>query len=422
MSQRPLHHIVRVRSTEDLQFVNPGLMDEVVINANQLENDVQSAAVSLWKTTVPFAVDPVLWRFQVPEWWKNDKGATKKNYGRLGLAYAKGTRIPIATVPLVDAVEDDEEWRLLATNVVDYQRSRLLGIPARLSLWDDDAPLRDLHPVRIFGPALVANSAREDRINNLLFEASAAAVGGPIAAQVIVPHDRLLDADSLKQLVESLPRDGVSSYFVWTPKITEELLLGSHAVFVNVLTLIAALAARGIPVGHQHGNYSIAAMHDFGLDAVTHHLGWVDHGEPAEQPGFARRSCRTYVPGVRHCLYFDRAGAAGRHLDRDQYSARYCECPFCLGVFDEMGKHPLDLLLEDKVDVDRRGRSYHTPTSRAVASNTFHYLWSRHLEIRAFSELPSSDVVRRDLDRAGLLLDGADSAGLRHLADELRTA
>ena len=87
-----------------------------------------------------------------------------------------------------------------------------------------------------------------------------------------------------------------------------------------------------------------------------------------------------------------------------------------------MGKHPLDLLLEDKVDVDRRGRSYHTPTSRAVASNTFHYLWSRHLEIRAFSELPSSDVVRRDLDRAGLLLDGADSAGLRHLADELRTA
>ena len=173
---------------------------------------------------------------------------------------------------------------------------------------------------------------------------------------------------SRKQLVESLPRDGVSSYFVWTPKITEELLLGSHAVFVNVLTLIAALAARGVPVGHQHGNYSIAAMHDFGLDAVTHHLGWVDHGEPAEQPGFARRSCRTYVPGVRHCLYFDRAGAAGRHLDRDQYAARYCECPFCLGVFDEMGKPPLDLLLEDKVDVDRRGRSYHTPTSRAVAS------------------------------------------------------
>ena len=45
MIERPFQHIVRIRSTDDLQYVNPDVMDEVTINANQLENDIESAAV-----------------------------------------------------------------------------------------------------------------------------------------------------------------------------------------------------------------------------------------------------------------------------------------------------------------------------------------------------------------------------------------
>ena len=47
MIERPFQHIVRIRSTDDLQYVNPDVMDEVTINANQLENDIESAAVTL---------------------------------------------------------------------------------------------------------------------------------------------------------------------------------------------------------------------------------------------------------------------------------------------------------------------------------------------------------------------------------------
>lgn len=420
MSQPPLRHIVRVRSTDDLAFVNPGLMDEVTINANQLENDVESAAVRLWQTTVPFSVDPVLWRFQVPAWSRNKKGLIKRNYTALGLAYAKNTRTKMASAPLVEVVRDDREWQTIAANVVEYQRTRLLNVPTHLTLFDNNFPIRDLHPSRVVAPSLVAYSGREDRINRLLVEASVAAAGGPVAAQVIVPHDRLLDSDALQDLVATVPSEGVSSYFVWTPKITEELLLGEHVVFVNVVGLIASLAERGVVVGHQYGNYAVAAMHHFGLTALTHHLGWVDHGEPAEALDFARRSCRTYAPAVRHSLLFATAGAAGRGLDRDQYAERYCECPFCMGVFEQLGRHPLDLLLEDQPFVDRLGRTYHTPTSRAVGWNTWHYLWCRHLEMLAFASMPARDVVRRDLERAGLLWDGRDTQALRRLEQELR--
>lgn len=417
MSTPPLQHIVRVRTTSDLKFVRPGLMDEILVNANQLENSVQSTATCLWMTTIPFAVDPVLWRFQVPAWWRRSDGNTKRNYAELGRAYTKGTDIRVASGPLADVVPTDTDWTTLAANVITYEQARLLDVPAQLTAFDEAAP-RELHPVRLIAPALVAYSPREDRINRLLIEASCAATGRPVAAQVIVPPERLVELQALDQLLSTVPIDGVNSYFVWTPQITEELLLAERAAFLGVLRLISNLAGRGVPVGHQYGNYAIAALHDLGLAALTHHLGWVDHGEPAEQQEFMVRSCRTYLPAVRHSIPFNRAAAAGRSLNRDEYAARYCECPFCIGAFD-VGEHPLDLLLEDEPFVDKRGRSRLVPTSRAVGANTWHYLWSRQLEIAAFSSAPAVDVVRRDVERAALLLGNSESQGLQRLAQGL---
>lgn len=417
MNTPPLQHIVRVRTTADLKFIRPGLMDETLVNANQLENSVQSTAACLWTTTLPFAVDPVLWRFQVPEWWRRNDGETKKNYAALGKAYTRGTDIKLASGPLVDVVPDDSAWMKLAANVMGYEDTRLLNVPAQLAAFDEALP-RVLQPVRLIAPGLVAYSAREDRINRLLVEASCGAAGRPVAAQVIVPHERLVDPSALDELLKTIPTDGVSSYFVWTPQISEELLLAEREVFVGVLNIVATLANRGIPVGHQYGNYAIAALHDLGLAATTHHLGWVDHGEPAEHQEFMVRSCRTYVPAVRHSIPFARAATAGASLGRDQFAEQYCECSFCIGAFDA-GQHPLDLLLEDQPFMDKRGRSRLMPTSRAVGANTWHYLWSRRLEVAAFSSAPAVEVVRRDVERAALLLGESESRGLQRLAQEL---
>jgi len=53
-------------------------VNEVIVNANQLENNPTSTATALRQTTLPFTVDPVLYRFQLPQWWRNQKGNTKK--------------------------------------------------------------------------------------------------------------------------------------------------------------------------------------------------------------------------------------------------------------------------------------------------------------------------------------------------------
>lgn len=418
MPDNSLHHIVRLRTSDDLTYIHSGLMDEVVVNANQLENSIQSTAAKLWKTTLPFSVDPVLWRFQLPAWSDNGKGDTKRNYKRLGAAYARGTDLTLGGAPLLDAVNDEGHWRVLGANVIRYQKERLLSVPTQLDLMVE---LRELRPIRLMAPSLVAFSCAEDRINRLLFEAAAGAAGGPVAAQVIVPSERLVDRGEMDKLIASVPTDGVSSYFVWTPKVTEERLLADRELFISLLRLVTALADRGVPVGHQYANYSIFALHEVGLAAATHHLGWVDHGEPSEEQAFMMRSCQTYVPGVRHCVRFPEASRLGGSLTADEYRDRYCECDFCIGIF-KAGDHPHDWLLESRTITMKNGRERLTPTSQAVGANTWHYLLSRRLEVQAFSAASASDVIGRDIERASALNRSGDASRLEHLATELKSA
>lgn len=421
MSKTPLHHLVRVRTTDDLTFVRAGIMDEVIVNANQLENNPASTATALRRTTLPFSVDPVLYRFQLPEWWRNQKGNAKRNYARLGRAYVEGTDIAIADGPLLDTVPNEAAWRTLAVNCLQYQQDRLLAIPAQLDLLDD-GDLRELYPSRLMAPALVAFSGAEDRINRLLAEASAEASDAPVALPIIVPFDRLIDERELEALLTTVPTDGISSYFVWTTDVPEELLLKDHHVFDAILRLIDTLAARGIPVGHLHGGYVIAALHDLGVSAVVHHLGWVDKGEPAGRTRGGLRSCQVYVPGLRHCVRFDQALDLGGDLDRDTYIERFCECAFCFGALTE-GQHPLDLLLEDQfVPYEGGARGRRTPTSRAVTLHTWHYLLSRRLEIQAFSMRSAIEVIERDMERAAALSGKRAIDRLRPLAAQLRSA
>ena len=194
-------------------------------------------------------MDPVLWRFQVPAWSRNANGETKRNYKRLGAAYARGTGFVLGSTPLIDLVTTDEQWRVLAANVVTYQRDRLHDVPTQLDLL---AELRELNPVRLIAPAIVAFSAHEDRINRLMIEASLKEAETPVAVQVIVPIERLVDGAQLNALVGSVPTDGVSAYFLWTPTVTEERLLNDRALFAALLRLISDLAERGIAVGHQY--------------------------------------------------------------------------------------------------------------------------------------------------------------------------
>jgi hypothetical protein len=417
MPRQALRHVVRIRSSDDLHFVRPGLMDEVLVNANHLENSSVSTTATLRASTVPFMVDPMLTRFQMPQWWLNKKtGETKRNYTQLGRIYVAGTTIRIAEGPLLQTVPNDDEWQLLARNVLNYELGRLEPALTQLDLLAD-VPPPELRPTRLVAPALVAFSKAEDRINRLLAEASADMAELPLAVPVIVPLERLLDGDELRRLIASVPTDSIATYLIWTPNVTEERMLSDDRVFGPVLHLVAELATRGAGVGHLHGTYTIAALHDLGIDTFVHHLHWVDRGEPAAEPGGGPMSCRTYVPGIRHTIPFDRARVLGYDLAAAEYIERYCSCDICVGIF-EGNEHPLDVLLEEHPVKNMPGRQ--TPTDRAEELNRWHYLIARRQEIEAFSAESAAHVVARDMERAAALAGASESNRLRRLAEGLR--
>jgi hypothetical protein len=417
MTPAPLHHIVRMRTSDDLTYMRDGLMDEVVINANHVENSLQSSAAKLWKTSLPFSIDPVLWRFQVPSWSENGKGDTKRNYKRLAAEYTRGTNVALGKTPLVEATIAESQWRTIAANIVAYQRDRL-AIPTQLDLLES---LRELHPSRITAPALIAFDQAADRINHLLAVAAAEAANQSVAVQVILPLERLLDRDETQRALNTLPRDGVSTYLIWTPKVTEERLITDSDLLMSLMRVISELASGGVPVGHQYANYTIFSLHSVGLAAATHHLGWVDNGEPAEERRGAIRSCRTYVPGLRHCLRFDEARQLAEDLGAEDYLQHFCDCTLCAGFFGE-GGHPFEWLLEaQKISYGKTERL--TPTAQAVGANTWHYLLSRRQEVNDFSNASATDVIARDIDRAAALnRSDADVLRLEGLANRLRTA
>ena len=126
-------------------------MDEVLVNANELENSPDSTTTALRKTAVPFSIDPMLTRFQFPGSLQNEKGETKRNFRRLAAEYAEGTGVPIGSGPLVDMVTTDESWRPLpATSSPTSGTASSKSRSAKLELFSFDQP-QELRPARSSG-------------------------------------------------------------------------------------------------------------------------------------------------------------------------------------------------------------------------------------------------------------------------------
>ncbi|MDA8332691.1 MAG: hypothetical protein M0027_16090, partial [Candidatus Dormibacteraeota bacterium] len=62
------------------------------------------------------------------------------------------------------------------------------------------------------------------------------------------------------------------------------------------------------------------------------------------------------------------------------------------------------------------------PTGQAIAANTFHYLFSRRLEVQAFAAGPGTQVIAHDIERAAALAGEVNARHLERLAEGLVAA
>lgn len=397
-----LRHLVRYRMDSDSDYLASGAMDAVLINANHLEHHLHTTAARTKQLGLPYLVDPMLWRFQVPAWWRRQSdGATKKNFVRLAAHYFSGTNVCVADSALGPEVSDGD-WRQIAANVILYEKARIVDEGGGLL-----AMMEGGHaPAALIAPYLLANSPTEDRINRLLIEAAASQAGSKVIGHLALPVERIKVGRDLDEAADSIASDNVLGCFIWTERLTEERLYSSDADFDALLHIIDRLASKGIALWHAHGHFTAAALTQSGLTGLAHNLYWVDYGMQAAQPkGTPHYSTRTYVPGLHQTLHFNNAIEIGRGLSIDKYRELYCSCHFCSSLI-EHDQHPLDSMLEVMEVPGARGGIQYRPTDRALGANTYHYLWARQQEMAMFAANAAHDVLVAEVLRGQELLRG----------------
>jgi len=407
-------HSLRIREVKDWQYVaeSPGALDGVMINANVLEHRAAVFACRVADSSLPFMVDPVLWRFQVPAWWMRQDGVTtKSNFVELARRYSVGTGIHMGSQPLLNWVNTDSDWARLATNVVRYERERLLEAAGSLFL-HTDYYARQPFPIAIIAPYLLARSRDEDRINRMLLDASAEELGAPVVAHLALPLERALDPNELSAALGSVDCDAADSVIVWISGMTEERLLATSGALSGFLGVLERLGSRDKEIGHAHAGFAAIVLRDRGLHALVHRLHWTDDGMPAE-PGGGRAACTTYATVLHYALPSDRALAL-IPSNPQEYVQRFCSCFFCRGAV-AAGEHPMDMLLEAVEMKGPRGGTRLTPSESATMANRFHFLWSRTQEIESVEEIGPHEYLYREIERAGSL--GVQGGRFARLAD-----
>ena len=100
LSPDQLTHFVRLRTDEERQYIERDRADIVLVSANILEHHAAKFCHWLGDLSLPFIVDPMLWKFQVPAWWQNERGQLKNNFHRLARAYTDGTKVQMGRGPV----------------------------------------------------------------------------------------------------------------------------------------------------------------------------------------------------------------------------------------------------------------------------------------------------------------------------------
>jgi len=396
-----VRHLVRLRSDDDSEYLLPGALDGVLINANHLEQRPAQTIQAVVNRNIPFLIDPMLSRFQVPNWSQRTDGQMKRNFEKLALLYTRDIGIRLGQQPIIDVIQDSKDWAKLASNVVSYQRSRLSDEAG--GLLQAMKVEGQFEPSEIIAPCLLATSRDLDATNHTLLAASAEASGRRVLAQVAVPIERFRQPGELASALSAIQPDLALGCLLWIERLTEERTLAESMLLENLLSVLEVLSSRRIMVWHAHGQFSAMTLRPFGMTGVIYPLAWVDRGMPAGSPTGGQPSCRTYLTSGHHDVQFVRAAQLAERLTPEGYLENYCNCYFCRSAI-EAGDRPLELMLEI-VQVKGPHGYQPRPTERALSFNRWHYLWSRHKEAADLSSFGIVEVLQRDINRAASLGD-----------------
>jgi hypothetical protein len=361
-------HLVRFGTAADQgYFLNDfaETYDQIVVNANMVAHMPAAMAGFLAvRAKKPFFIDPQTIAFQhevdhLLSTSKKSAGEIKRSWQRIIQRY--GNPIAQALNPesprpiLPDDFKDDKECRAFCSRVTNFQNDELSNEfktgedAAYVQFLAQEEGVKELVPPSlIVAPYFFLNASFFEEWLNvnlrcLEFTRVVLQKTGnkkPLAAQLVISQEVLLNADFRKRLVSAY-RDSRAKpdvFLLWIDSFTEqELSIGELAAYVS---LVEELASDGRAVVNLYGGFFSVAAARYGvlrdkLIGVCHGL---EYGEskPVVPISGGVPVAKYYLPAVHARLSARVAARAIRQLDgfksAQSFRQRVCDCMVCRSV------------------------------------------------------------------------------------------
>lgn len=334
--------------------------DGLVVGANLLEA-APGATSSLilkfagQKHSVPYYIDPMTYAFGTYvqdgvtrtdlDWIKSEqkvKGDSKKKVARLfkrsyrALAQKFGGAIEgaIQHAAGIDTLTP-VEIKQLCQSLVEYQLTRVrdefAADPEYKDIADHIPP-----PGAVLAPYFYIDPNNASRGLQLFLDCAAttAQTAGQTPTHAVLCTDvsTLSAPDFLKRAAELAKKSGVAAVWLWFSRFQEEAAelhqLSNFRSFVEDLR-------ESVGVYNMHGGYFSLALSRFGLNGISHGVGYGEQKDVIPVIGQSTPTVRYYLPDVRRRLGVPQIERAFKSLGVEtpnDFFDKVCGCSICRGV------------------------------------------------------------------------------------------
>lgn len=432
MSPEPPEVVIRIGSHAEKEYVLKlkGFLDGLIVGANLFEaapGATASLILAVGAKNAKLFIDPMTYAFGAyidPEtakvrtdldWIKSDQ-IQKGRPGRRRTAREKKTvrdfkrsyRALADTVgwPLSEAVQNSKavspdslqegaSVKSFCGSVVEYQVRRL---PCE---FEEDEELREFvddmpQPAAVFAPYFYVEPTNTDAWLNLnlkLMQATAT-LGAAIPVHGVLCADvqHLADAGVRRRLLEALPGTRVKGVWLWFSGFFEES--ASTDMLRAYRELVEGLAAK-VEVHAMHGGFFSLALSKFGMQGVSHGIGYGEQKDVVPVIGQSTPTVRYYLPPVARRLgvpEIERAFDALGIKTPDDFHKKVCSCAVCKGVIS----NSLDEFASfGDMHFSRPTAQRLAQTPAAAKRCRFHFLLSRLEERNRVRNLSVQEVAKR---------------------------
>lgn len=378
-------------------------LDGIIIGANVVEATAGATASLVGKKLqLPYYIDPVTYVFGCPldgiksEQKRNKKTVIdyKRAYRRLAPELGDIFSNALANnIPVVPGNFTGSILKNVCQKVVEYQLKRLHAEFEKDEEYKEYA--RSIpSPAGVFSPYFFISS---DEWLELFLRLSKTTAdinpSVPVYSVLCADYESLAEKSFTDKIANELPETGVAGVWLWFSRFDEWAVQEKYLSAFKVL--VQQLSEKGLEVYNRHGGYFSLALNKFGMNGISHSVGYGEKKDVLQIKGPPNAPMvRYYLPDIYKrisTLNIERCFDDLNIVTPQDFHDKICSCVICKGV-----------VKDDRLEFQQFGDMRHATSESKRMSQTpaaakrcrFHFLMNRICERNFIGENELSTIIR----------------------------